>query len=166
MDRLEAGCCHTHCKSMLTTLFQTQSDLYIFGIDTKSIYSFSNALFYLMSSTKVVCKSLLFWILLLKKYIENIMHTMLGIIKEYSEHLIKERFIRRLPMLTVAYMLMELSGPNVCLVLGLQSWDIMQAMRYIALKFNPFCLISKQFVSNLPQVSNISRSLYLFMSFK
>ena len=48
------------------------------------------------------------------------------------------------------------------LVLGLQSCDMMHAVRYIARKFRPFCLISKQFVSNFPQASKISRSLNLF----
>ena len=79
-------------------------------------------------------------------------------------------------------MLTELSGSNVCRVFGLQmfmgevdlfadGWglthlqlcDMMQAVRYIALKLSPFCLISKQLVSNLPQASRISKSLYRWM---
>ena len=40
---------------------------------------------------------------------------------------------------------------------------MMHAVRYIALKLSPFCLISKQLVSNLPQASRISKSLYRWM---
>ena len=45
----------------------------------------------------------------------------------------------------------------------LQLCDMMHAVRYIALKLSPFCLISKQLVSNLPQASRISKSLYRWM---
>ena len=76
MDQLEACFRHNHYKSMLTILFQIQSDPYIFGIYTKSIYSFSDALFYLMSSTKAVCKSPLFWTLSLKQKRILVMYTM------------------------------------------------------------------------------------------